>query len=210
MKQRNQTMLKTLGVAMMLVGANAAMAETVTVPASVTVNNAIDFSFTGTLDFGQVRATPAAASGECAGLVMGTTNTTLTAAAAGSTGFDLLCTDIDGALQSVGGTPARPVFTIAGVAPFATLTLALPAPTIAAAVNLTAPTGPNTPQFKLTDFTARKTSGTPVNLTNSIMTDADGGATFTVGATLITEVAATTATYQDMVYSGEFDVSVSY
>jgi hypothetical protein len=210
MKQRNQTMLKTLGVAMMLVGANAAMAETVTVPASVTVNNAIDFTFTGALDFGQVRATPAAAVDECAGLVMGLTNTTLTAATTG-TGFDLLCTDTDGALQSVGGTPTRPVFTIAGVAPFATLTLTLPAPTVLAAVNLTAATGPGTPQFKLTDFTARKTSGTAANIAGTtFLTDADGGATFTVGATLITEVAATTGTYQDMVYSGEFDVSVDY
>jgi hypothetical protein len=210
MKKSNHKIVKGLSVAMLLMGANAVLAETVNVPASVTVNNAIDFTFTGSLDFGQVRATAAAAAGTCAGLVLGTTTTTLTAAAAG-TGFALLCTTVGGALQSVGGTPARPVFTIAGVAPFATLTLTLPAPTILAAVDLTAATGPGTPQFKLTDFTARKTSGTPSTLTSSVMTDADGGATFTVGATLINETAAiTNVNYQDLTYSGEFDVSVAY
>lgn len=110
-------------------------------------------------------------------------------------------------MQAVGGTPARPVFTIAGVAPFTTLQLTLPA----TAVNLTAATGPGTAQFQLVDFTAFKTSGTAGAVTTTIAVDATGGATFNVGATLITDpTTPTITTYQDLAYSGSFDVAVAY
>jgi hypothetical protein len=213
MKQRNQTMLKTLGVAMMLVGANAAIAaESVTVPASVTVNNAIDFTFTGALNFGQVRATPDDTDLTCAGLVM-------PANPAESLEQDTpaICTagDGDAIIQSVGGTPERPVFTIAGVAPFSNMEITLPTTTSA----ITANTGPGTAQFTLSEFTAYKTSGTPSDIpltagVGEIQANATGTATFTVGATLGTHLGAIStaanAVYQDLTYTGTFIVSVDY
>jgi hypothetical protein len=78
-------------------------------------------------------------------------------------------------------------------------------------VNLTAATGPGTPQFKLMDFTAYKTSGTPGVVTTSIATDGTGGAVFNVGGTLVTESAGGTSTaYQNLAYAGNFDVVVAY
>src|SRR5690606_25430848 len=124
----------TLGVAMMLVGANAALAETVTVPASVTVNNAIDFTFTGTLDFGQVRASTSLDADECSGLTLSPVTATPALTTASSAAFTTVCTATGTSnLQAVGGIPARPVFTIAGVAPFTSLELELPT----AAIDLT-------------------------------------------------------------------------
>jgi hypothetical protein len=208
MKQRNFKLAKSLSVAMILMGSNLALAETVTVPATVTVNNAINFTFTGTLNFGQVRAKAFGTAANCAGLVMSANPAVALTAATTGTQFAAACTTTTTAVvQAVGGTPARPVFTIAGVAPFTTLTLALPS----TAVNLTAATGPGTAQFKLVDFTGYRTSGTPAAVTTTIQTDATGGAVFNVGATLITDpTAPTTITYQDLAYSGNFDVSVTY
>lgn len=210
MKQRNYNLAKGLSVAALLVGSNVALAENVTVPATVTVNNAINFTFTGSLNFGQVRAAANTTAATCIGLqipagaaaaALGTPTGTVAA-------YNAACTTTTGAsLQAVGGTPSRPVFTIAGVAPFTTLQLALPS----TAVNLTAATGPGTAQFQLVDFTGFKTSGTPGAVTTTIATDAGGGATFNVGATLITDPSGpTTATYQDLAYTGSFVVSVTY
>lgn len=208
MKDKNLMIVKRLAAAMMVVAAPSLMAETVQVPASVTVNNAIDFTVDGTLNFGEVRATAVSAATTCAGLTMPTTSLTLAEASGGS--FDTTCTTVAGALQAVGGTPSRPTFTIAGVAPFTTLTLTLPT----GVVNLTAATGPGTPQFRVIDIVARKTSGSAQDISGTtFMTDADGGATFTVGATLITDptaYTATTAQYQEMTYSGQFEVAVTY
>lgn len=210
MKQRNYNLAKGLSVAALLVGSNVALAENVTVPGTVTVNNAIDFTFTGSLDFGQVRAAANATSAICVGLQIPAS--AAAAALVTPTGtvamYNAACTTTAGAsLQAVGGTPTRPIFTIAGVAPFTTLQLALPS----AAVDLTAATGPDTPQFQLLDFTGFKTSGTPGAVTTTIATDASGGAVFNVGATLITHPGAvTTTTYQDLAYTGSFVVSVTY
>ena len=208
MKQRNQKLVTGLSAAMLLMGANVALAETVNVPATVTVNNAIDFTFTGTLDFGQIRAASDSTAAECSGLVLSPTSLTLTAAPTSAT-----CSSAGtSVIQGVGGTVARPVFTLAGVAPFTTMQLTVPN----AAVNLTAATGPNTPQFQLIAFTAHKTSAPASAITitagaGTFLTDAGGGATFTVGATLITEPTAVSGTsYQDLAYAGSFDVSVTY
>ncbi len=214
MKPTNVKLLKGLSAAALLAGANLAMAETVTVPATVTVNNAINFTFTGTLDFGQVRAKASPTAATCVGLQLPASAgaATLITPAGTVAAYNTACTTktdtTNGlSLQAVGGTPARPVFTIAGVAPFTTLQLALPS----AAEDLTASTGPGTAQFQLVDFTAFKTSGTPGGVTTTISTDATGGATFNVGATLITDPSGpTTSNYQDLAYTGDFDVSVTY
>lgn len=210
MKQRNQKLATGLSAAMLLMGANVALAESVTVPATVTVNNAINFTFTGSLNFGQVRAVADATAAECIGLQIA--SSAAPAALAAPTGttamYTAACTSTGtSAMQAVGGTPARPVFTIAGVAPFTTLQLALPS----AAVNLTAATGPGTAQFQLVDFTGFKTSGTAGPVTTTIAVDATGGATFNVGATLITDpTTPTITTYQDLAYTGSFNVAVTY
>jgi hypothetical protein len=211
MKQRNQKLVTGLSAAMLLMGANVALAEIVTVPASVTVNNAIDFTFTGTLNFGEVRASADSTAAECSGLVLSPTSLILTAAAGAP--FTTTCTSTGtSVIQAVGGTVARPVFTVAGIAPFTTLDLIVPN----TAINLTAATGPGTAQFQLINFTAQKTSApaAPITLTagaGTFAVDAAGGATFTVGATLITDPAApTTVTYQDLAYNGSFDVEVTY
>lgn len=201
---------KALGAAMLLVGSNMALAENVTVPATVTVNNAINFTFTGSLNFGQVRAAANATAATCVGLQIpaGAAAAALGTPTGTTTAYDLACTTKTGAsLQAVGGTPSRPVFTIAGVAPFTTLQLSLPS----AAVDLTAATGPDTAQFQLVDFTGFKTSGTPGAVTTTIATDATGGAVFNVGATLITHPGTVvTTTYQDLAYTGSFVVAVTY
>lgn len=208
MKQRNQKLVTGLSAAMLLMGANVALAETVTVPATVTVNNAIDFTFTGTLDFGEVRANADSTAAECSGVVLSTGSFTLAAAPTSAT-----CSSAGtSVIQGVGGTVARPVFTIAGIAPFTTLNLTVPN----VAVNLTAATGPGTAQFQLINFTALKTNTPtgPITLVagaGTIQSDAAGGATFTVGATLITDPGTpTVVTYQDLAYSGSFDVAVTY
>lgn len=213
--KRNQKLMAGLSAAVLSMGSSLALAETVTVPATVTVNNAINFTFTGTLDFGQVRAKASPDVSKCIGLQLPSdTAATLITPAGTTTAYDAAClSKTDSAnglsLQGVGGTPARPVFTIAGVAPFTPLKLVLPT----TAVNLTAATGPDTAQFQLVDFTGYKTSGTVGAVTNvtGITTDAGGGATFTVGATLITHPGAvTTSNYQDLPYSGSFTVAVTY
>lgn len=210
MKQTHLKLLKGLGIAALFAGSNLALAESVTIPATVTVNNAINFTSTGSLDFGQVRATASTTAANCVGLVLPTASLTMVAASTG-TQFAAACTAAGTAkLQAVGGTPARPTLSVTGVAPFTALSLTVPA----AAVNLTAATGPGTAQFQLVDFVARKTSGTAADLTagaGNLATDATGAATVTIGATLITDPAApTTATYQDLAYSGTFDVTVTY
>jgi hypothetical protein len=211
MKQRNQKLVTGLSAAMLLMGTQLALAEQVSVPATVTVNNAINFTFTGTLNFGQVRAAADSSASECVGLVMSANSAVAFAAASGGTMFAAACTGAGTAvLQAVGGTPARPVFTVAGVAPFTNLTLTLPT----VAVDLTAATGPGTAQFQLVDFTAYKTSGTPGNVPTTaggLTTDSAGGAVFAVGATLITHPGAiATPTYQDLAYNGNFTVAVNY
>ena len=214
MKVRDFKIAKSLSVAMLLMGSNLALAETRNVPATVTVNNAINFTFTGSLNFGQIRAKASLVAAECVGLVMSGNPAVAFAPASAGTMYAAACTSAGTAvLQAVGGTPARPVFTIAGVAPFTGLTLTLPT----TAVDLTAATGPGTAQFQLVDFTAYKTSGTPGNVATTagaLTVDAAGGAVFNVGATLITHpgllVGASSINYQDLAYAGNFDVTVAY
>lgn len=198
-----------IGAAVLMLSAGGAVAEIVNVPATVTVNNAIDFQFTGTLDFGTLRATADETADTCAILELPANPNQQIASIASGTGT--LCDDGAGnaVIQSVGGTPARPSFTIAAVAPFTTLKLVLPTTAIQL-VGAAVP--PGSANFTVGNFTAYRTSGTPGAVTTTISTDANGTAAFTVGAQIATHVAAITApVYQDGTpYTGNFDVEVTY
>lgn len=217
MKQRNQKLVTGLSAAMLLMGANAALAETLTVPATVTVDNAIDFQFTGELDFGTVRATAASAAGNCAMIAMvasGAAPAISSVAGAGVTDLAACLTNggAGSALQSVGGTLERPVFTIAGLAGFTALTLTLPS----AGVFLTG-TGlpPNSSRFLVGNFTAHQlTGGSTGAITTSITANGTGAASFNVGAQLATDPVLRSGLgvgYQNNVaYTGNFNVTVNY
>lgn len=200
---------KAFGTAAILVGASSALAETVTVPASVTVNNAIDLTFTGELNFGEVRATADATDEICTGLAMPANPASALVAQ-----VPALCAggEGDADLLAIGGTPTRPEFTVAGTAPFSTMTLTVPDDAQA----LTAATGPGTPQFFLSEFTAYRTGASAETITldvdgvGTFPTNASGGATFTVGATLGTNLGVSSANYQDLAYTGSFEVEVTY
>ncbi|GAB2915771.1 hypothetical protein [Rheinheimera gaetbuli] len=200
---------KGLAAALVMASAGSAIAETVTVPATVSVNNAIDFQFTGALDFGILRATADATLDTCAILELPANPASAVAAVASGAGT--LCTAGAGTavLQSVGGVIARPEFTIAGVAPFTNLVLTLPA----ASITLTAAAvPPGSANFTVGNFTAWRTSGTPGAVTTAISTTAAGTAAFTVGAQIATHVGAIVGpVYQDSTpYTGSFDVEVAY
>lgn len=223
MKQLNQKVVKGLSVAMLLVGANAAMAaETLTVPATVSVNNAIDFTFTGTLDFGTLRATASGVANDCRIITMPANPASPLAAVSSyppaSSDFTTICTVVapTAAMAVVGGTPARPVFTLAGLAPFTTLKLTLPSGA-ANVVDLVGALPPGSAQFSVGDFTAYKTSTPAAAITltagaGTIQADGSGGATFTVGASIASDSTVFAGeNYQDGVpYAGAFDVTVSY
>ena len=198
---------KAIGTAALLVGASSALAETVTVPASVSVNNAIDFTFTGTLDFGTIRATADVDNTDCAVLSL-PANPASPIAAVASGGSSLCVAAGDAVIQSVGGVPARPEFAIAGVAPFTNLTLTLPAAPITLEANLPA----GSANFTVGNFTAYRTSGTPGAITTTIQTASDGIASFTMGAEIATHVAAIVSpAYENGIpYEGTFDVTVAY
>ena len=213
MKQTTFNIAKGLGIAALLLGTNVAMAETVNVPATVAVNNAIDFSFTGSLDFGILRATAAPTGGvNCRVLTM-SADPSATTLVAGTGTMASACTTptTASALASVGGTIARPTFTIASLAPFATLTLTLPAaPIILAGPGFDATTDA---EFLVGNFTAWRTSGiTPGAVTTTIQANNLGTATFLVGASISTDTKVTTTTnYQDGTpYTGTFAVTVAY
>jgi hypothetical protein len=210
MKKRNQitqaAILAVAGVASL-----NAMAETASVQASVTVDNSIDFSATGTLNFGTLRAIGDNTGANCSYLTL-TANPatpTLQQNHASATTTAVTCAN-DGAsaMQAIGGTLARPVFSLVGVPDFTTLSVTLPTE-----VEMSAAVGPTAARFYLRDFTAWKTSGTPGAVTTTIVTGAAATpTTFVLGATLATDDNAFTgAGYQDSVpYTGTVDVTVAY
>lgn len=216
MKQTTFKLAQGLGVATLLVGSNLAMAETLSVPATVNVDNAIDFTVVGTLDFGIVRANAASTAGNCRIIAMaaGAAAPAITSPTGTGTGHltDCSATGAGAALQSVGGTLARPVFTVAGLAPFTALTLTLPT----AAVSLTSsglPAGSS--GFLLGNFTAYQTVGNVTGaITTTVTANNAGTATFNVGAQLATDPVLPTGlgiVYQnDADYAGAFDVTVAY
>jgi hypothetical protein len=202
--------------AVLLIGAaGLAQAETVTVPATATVDNTIDFTFTGSLDFGTIRATADnSAVTTCVGLTIPANPASATTATLGTAGA-AACTSGAGTsvLQSVGGTIARPAFAVAGLAPFTGLKVTVPT----TAVNMTLTPAPATGSiFQLLDFTVYQTTGTPASVTltsgvGNIAANATGNIGFSVGASLITDPASTaTLAYENSAYTASFDVLVAY
>jgi hypothetical protein len=204
---------KILGASLVLVASNAALGqETLSVPTTVTVDNTIDFTLAGTLDFGIIRATGNSDGTNCAGLVISANPAVANTTTLGNTAASNCASSNDAVIQSIGGVVARPVFTVAGLAGFTSLELTLPV----AATDLTltggAPAG--APVFKLLDLTAYQTTGTAAFVSNggTITANGTGDITFNVGGTLVTdtETFTSTLTYENSSYEGTFDVTVAY
>lgn len=208
---------KILGATVLLVGSSAVMAETLTVPATVTIDNTIDFSLVGTLDFGTLRATPGATISQCVALVVPANPASATTAVITGTETAALCSAgaaSDGVIQAVGGTITRPVFTVAGLAAFTALDVTVPVAAAALTLNLN-PEPAGASVFNLRDFTVYQSSGTAGDVTltagvGTITADATGDISFSVGAAILTDVTATSPAYENAAYSGEFDVIVAY
>jgi len=210
MKKRNQiAQAAVLSVAAL--SSVTAMAETATVTSTVTVDNTIDFTATGTLNFGTIRALASNSATNCAGLVMSASSATptVTVATTANNAYNTACAggSTNAALQSIGGTLARPSFTIAGVPAFTTLNVTLPT-----SVDLVAPLAPGAAKFQLVGFTAFKTTAPTGAVTSTVQADGTGGATFVLGATLITDPATFAGqNYEnDIAYTGDIDVTVAY
>ncbi|MDC8829761.1 DUF4402 domain-containing protein [Alteromonas gilva] len=199
--------LSVIGTALIATLAGSASAETVTVPVTLTVDNTIAFTQTGTLDFGTLRATAdGSAAVNCVGLTMPANPASALNATLGTAGSTACTATGTAVIQNVGGTPTRPEFAVAGLAPFTVLTLTLPT-TADLALN-PAPAG--APIFRLLDFTAYQSSGTPGAVTTTVTADNVGDIAFTVGATIITDPTTASLQYENTSYTGDFDVTVSY
>lgn len=208
-----KTTLKIGLAATLLAMTSAATATTVSVPASATVDNAIDLTFTGALGFGTIRATASTTNTECTGLVLSADpSVTSLVAATTETQFAAACASAGGsAIASIDGAITRPEFTITGVPAFQQLNFAAPA---VSTLELTG--NPATASvFELVDFTAFQTNATPAAAVTfgatALTADVNGEVTFTMGAVLATEsTGAGLTAYQDASYSGTFDVTVIY
>ncbi|MCZ2720692.1 DUF4402 domain-containing protein [Marinomonas sp. 15G1-11] len=179
--------------------ASFSMAETVNTTATVTVQNAFNLVEATPFTVGTIRATADPAGTETATVVIPADGSAPTAATSGAPAAVSVLT---------AGTPAT--YTVDSAAGFTSLTLTLPA----APINLTAAAAPpGTPKFTLGTFTGYITSG-PNNGTAyaaaNLQTDATGAVSFSVGATLTTDAAASTSPYIDGDYTGTFPVIVIY
>jgi hypothetical protein len=211
---------KILGATLVLVTSNAAMAEDLTITTSAVVDNTIDFTVIGTLDFGTLRATASATVNECAVLVLPADATaSITSALIAGSEANTLCNgepvNSNSVVQSVGGTIVRPEFTVAGLAEFTTLEITVP---IAGDdIYLSQGGDPAAASvLEMVDFTIYQTNATPAELTvdasgnTNITSDGTGAINFTLGATLVTDVKASSLAYVNQPYSGSFDVSIDY
>lgn len=218
MKLLNNTFAKALAGSALLTLATTALATEVTVNATTTVDNAIDLTVAGTLNFGTVRAVVGTADGDCAGLTLPAQDGEPLAGASG-TDFTADCTATsDAVLLAVDNAVERPEFTVAGLAPFTAVTLQ---PINGGAdAKLALDGAPSSiPSFVLQDWTAYQSNGfspTAIDLTstNNITADGSGEIIFTVGATLQTEptpsTSGITGAYQEAPHEGEFVVEVVY
>jgi hypothetical protein len=208
---------KVLGATFLLVGPTTAMAETLPVATAVTVDNTIDFQTDGvSLDFGIIRATVDATGAECVGIVVSANPAVAESSTLAGAALTACPNDGDAVLQTVGGTVTRPAFTVAGLAAFTVLNLQLP-DTSSAPVNMTLSPAPSgAPSLSMYDFSAYQSSGTPALVTLStgalgqLTANPSGDIAFTVGATLTTFASVSTLEYQNVGYTGSFDVIVSY
>lgn len=192
--------------------AGIANAEVLNVPAKVTVDNTIDFTMTGELNFGTLRATADnSATKTCVGITLpADANASINSTLGTDAGTACATGAGNAVLQSVGGSIERPKFKVAGLAPFTKLKLTLPS---SGGEMSLSPQPPGSSVFQLHDFTGYQTSGTPgaVSASTGIVADTNGDIEFTVGATIITDPTNTaTADYQNAEYAGAFDVEVTY
>lgn len=217
MKLLNKTIVKALAGSALLSVAGSTLATEVTVQASTTVDNAIDLTVAGTLNFGTVRAVVGSADGDCAGLTLPAEDgQPLEAASGGDFGTD--CTPADAVLIAVDNAVERPEFTVAGLAPFTNVTLSAINGGSDGELEITgAPS--SIPGFLLRDWTAYQSSGfspaaIDLTTTGNISADSNGEIIFTVGATLQTPTNPSTdgitAVYQEETHEGEFTVEVVY
>ncbi|PKF61168.1 hypothetical protein CW745_11070 [Psychromonas sp. psych-6C06] len=221
----NKTLLTTtklLGVTVLLSATTSAVAvESVTSTATVTVQNAFTFSEGAALDFGTIRAAAVAAGDATNGSDTGASGgTTPDVASLTLASIDAGTSIVDGATAAIQiltpGTAGT--YTIAGVAPYSTLTITLPTATSAAAIKLTSGSvPPGSAYFWMYDFEATVTSGTKngtaYSTAGDLTADLNGDASFSVGATLATSHPATAsaqAGYQDVAYTGSYTITVDY
>lgn len=203
---KTQLKLTALAAATGLAFVSSANAATVTVPASVIVNSAINMTVNSNLDFGTV-----AAFLDDSG---GATTSTLTLSANPATA-PVVTWSVDNTTADIiplaPGAPAD--ISVTGAAPGYVLTVTLPA----AAGILKDPSVPAGMEFILNGFTKHaylEGDGT----TFGTKTDASGNFSFYVGAAITTSntVAPTVgagtakAPYNDATYTGTFDVVVEY
>lgn len=216
MKLLNKMVVKALAGSALLSVAGSTLATEVTVQASTTVDNAIDLTVAGTLNFGTVRAVVGSATGDCAGLTLPAEDGQPLEAASG-TDFTAACTaQSDAVLIAVDNAVERPEFTVAGLAPFTNVTLSAINGGTDGRLEITG--APSTiPWFVLTDWTAFQSSGfspaaIDLTTTGNISADSAGEIVFTVGATLQTPAttAGITGVYQEEAHEGEFTVEVVY
>jgi hypothetical protein len=217
MKLLNKMVVKALAGSALLSVAGSTLATDVTVQATTTVDNAIDLTVAGTLNFGTVRAVVGTTDGDCAGLTLPAEDgLPLTAASGGDFGTD--CTPANAVLIAVDNAVERPEFTVAGLAPFTAVTLSAINGGSDATLAITG--APSTiPGFLLRDWTAYQSSGfspaaIDLTTTGNISADSAGEIVFTVGATLQTTTNPVTdgisSEYQEEAHEGEFTVQVVY
>lgn len=214
---KKNLIIKTVAISALLTAVGTSVATEVTVNASATVNNAIDLTVAGALNFGTVRATVGSADGDCAGITLpAQPGQPLVAASGGDFGTD--CTPADAVLTAIDNAVERPEFTVAGLSPFTTVTLAAINKDDDAALSV-AGAPATVAGFLLRDWTAFQSSGfspdaIDLTSTDNITADNAGEIVFTVGATLQTATNPTTdginVDYQDSAYEGEFTVEVTY
>jgi len=198
MMKNKLTRLLTIS-AVSAVMSGAAIAETGAGTASVEVKNSFSVLQTTPLSFGQIAAISSTLNSEFVTLKVFSDGTTadLVDATAGNS--------VASIVSITPGTAGT--FTVSGAAPNTELTIVLPT-----TVELTDPSAADSKSFYLTTFTKTAiTSGTPFQYD----TDGTGTLVFNIGATLSTDnlVAANTAgseLYQDVTFTGTYDVTVNY
>ena len=195
----NKIFTKAALAASMAVLSFGAAAESVSFQAGVTVQNAFTLTNDSALDFGTIRASADLAAAETATLVLAANPATSPTTASTS------IADAEIAIL-VPGAPAS--FSVSGVSPFGSLTITNP-PESAISPDA-APAG--TATFTLGTPTYYVLTGATPNsaATTAIQVDANGEATFNVGATLTTDATTPTSDYIDGTYSGSFTLELNY
>jgi len=190
-----------LASALTVVGAGAAIAETVTGDASVTVQNSLTLTQDAALSFGTLVAVADDINANFATYVVGSDGTTTTPAPSGGLFAQII--------EITAGTPAS--FTVSGAAPQTLLTVTLPAAAII--MNDGAGGAVDAKEFTVDSFEKTRTVSGGAGFTDT--TNDSGVLSFDVGATLATDkTLSNTATaavpYADANYSGTYSITVTY